>query len=160
MPDFDAYKHFEPQQNAKEDFSKSNDWIVQQKKKLNEKQKAQFERLQKEQYNEIELLKKRLERKGFERKRHQPKPRLVPDSHRVRTSKKKIEVIRPEKPSPTIADVKIKHAEQTSEFFKTAEAERESQKSVSTILDKATSKAFKSVVRERTGKGKDRGDGR
>lgn len=164
MSDYDAYKHFRPKNNAKEDFKKSIDWIAQQEKKLNDQQRVRYEKLEKRQAEELEKLKKEHSQKEHKRKRYQPKPRLMPDSQKIKTNKKKIEVVRLGKPLGEISGLKHTHKEQIVDFLKTVETERHQEDKTGTVLDRAMVRAFEPVVREGEDrgidKGKDRSDGR
>ena len=118
MPDFDAYEHFAPRRNAKADFDKSREWVVQQKILLNKQQKAQYAVLERKQSEELKNLKNELNPKGYKKKRHQPEPRLIPESQRLRTNKKKIEVVKIEPAQKQIADLKKQQEAQKIKFLK------------------------------------------
>lgn len=160
MPDFDAHKHFKTKRNAKKDFKESNDWIVQQEKCLNDKQKAKYELLIKRQVEELQRIKNENSQTGrtSRKKKLQPKPRLIPDSKKNLTHKNKIEVVRMEKPAIDIPALKQQHNEQIEQFFKSAETERSDDKPKETLVDRGMSKAFKPAARKRTER--DRGNDR
>lgn len=164
MPDFDAYAYFNPKKNVKEDFKKSIDWIAQQEKQLNDKQRIQFEKLISKQTKKLKTLAEVSKQNEYKKKRQQPKQRLVPESHQVKTSKKKIEVIVIRGAGNDRDVIKKKHVEQVTEFLKTAEVFRQKENSKTTVADRGITKAFKPVARNRVGRGidksRDRGEGR